>query len=140
MLCASAASYDVEFNGMYFKLNSSYTEATLVKGDIDYFGNITVPSEIPYLHITVPVKSTDYGVFDNTDNIDTITFSKGVTLKSIFSSSVKKFVFKGDNIIQSIYKNCDKLQEIEFQGAVEYVSEFEPQLYRCHSANHTHWR
>ena len=122
LLGASAATYDVEYNGMYFKLNSSYTEATLVKGDIDYFGNITVPSTIPYLHITVPVKSVQIGAFSNTDDIDTITISKGVSLPSIGSSSVKKIVFKGDNSFRIISKTCTKLMEIEIQGAVTFDS------------------
>ena len=115
-LTCSAASYDLEYNGLYYKFNSAYTEATLVKGTKAYSGNIIVPSEVPYLHITIPVKAIDSQAFDGATELDTITFSEGVPCYAK-NCSVKKIFLKGDNTVASVLQ-CNSLNEIEIQGAI----------------------
>lgn len=109
----NAYAYDFEADGLYYTITStSDLTCKVVKGDIEYSGDIVIPSEVQYLGKTLKV--TDIGS----------TF-KGSEISSI--------ICPAEALTASSFSDCTKLERIELNGQISILPEL--CFYNCQLLN-----
>ena len=78
-------AYTVEYKGLKYEIDTQTMSATLVKGDCEYSGKISIPNEIVYNGRTLPVSFIARSAFENC-KITCLTIPE----------SVKKIAHQGD--------------------------------------------
>ena len=125
----SASAYDVEVDGIYYKLITKFKVAEVTKGDKKYEGEITIPSSITVNEAEYTVTNIGDEAFYNCVYLTSITIPNSVT-------SIGDWAFYGCNGLTSVtipnsltsigasaFSNCSGLTSISIPNSVTSVAE-----------------
>ena len=75
----SSSAYDVEVDGIYYKLITKIKVAEVTKGDKEYSGDITIPSSINVNEVEYSVTSIGESAFNSCRGLTSVTIPNSVT-------------------------------------------------------------
>ena len=146
LLCSTTTyAYDFEVDGIYYNIISATDfTAEVTSGDIDYSGEVIIPSTVNYNSRTITVTRIGNYAFKNCDELISVTISDNITsieygafygCSAIISitipghvTSIKDYAFNGCSSLKHLYmedantylelgNNCD--EQLDFYGNIE---------------------
>ena len=75
----SASAYDVEVDGIYYKLITKIKVAEVTNGDNNYSGDITIPSSIIVNEVEYSVTSIGNSAFEYCSSLTSVTIPNSMT-------------------------------------------------------------
>ena len=130
---AQESDYDMEVDGIYYKVNTDKLVALVVNAPYKtpYAGNLTIPATVTRGRFTFNVIAINNGAFNNTGNLESVTIlsdgTNGVYYIAddafAYNETLKKVVFP--NTLQAIgtraFIHCTALQSIVIPSSVEAI-------------------
>lgn len=130
---AQDSDYDMEVDGIYYKVNTEELMALVVRAPYEkpYAGNLTIPATVTRGRFTFNVVAINSGAFNNTGNLESVTIlsdgTKGVfyIAESAFAynTTLKKVVLPStlQAIDERAFIGCTALQSIVIPPSVEEI-------------------
>ncbi len=130
---AQDSDYDMEVDGIYYKVNTDELTALVVRAPYQtpYTGNLTIPATVTRGRFTFNVVAINQGAFNNTGNLESVTIlsngTNGVFYIAddafAYNRTLKKVVLP--NTLQAIgtraFISCTALQSIVIPSSVEEI-------------------
>ena len=130
---AQDSEYDMEVDGIYYKVNTEELMALVVRAPYEkpYAGNLTIPATVTRGRFTFNVVAINSGAFNNTGNLESVTIlsdgTNGVFYIAddafAYNRTLKKVVLP--NTLQAIgtraFISCTALQSIVIPSSVEEI-------------------
>lgn len=119
-------SYDIEVDGLYYKITSiSDREVELVGGEGVYNGSIEIPSELEYRGKILKVTSIGDKAFFNSD-VTNVTIGgnvKRIGQYAFFKSAISKIVIPSSVITleQYSFDGCSQLVDVNFEDGTDVL-------------------
>lgn len=119
-------SYDIEVDGLYYKITSiSDREVELVGGEGVYSGSIEIPSELEYRGKKLKVTSIGDRAFYNSD-VTNVTIGgnvKRIGQYAFSKSAISKIVIPSSVITLGEYSfdGCSQLVDVNFEDGIEVL-------------------
>ena len=103
----TANAYDVEVNGIYYKISGTSASVTYKNTDYNsYSGEVVIPSSIFYNGETYPVTSIGTYAFQNCSSLSSVTIPESVT-----------------SILQQAFADCSSLTSITIPKSVTSIGQ-----------------
>lgn len=119
-------SYDIEVDGLYYKITSiSDREVELVGGEGVYSGSIEIPSELEYRGKKLKVTSIGSWAFFNSD-VTNVTIGgnvKKIGKYAFYKSAISKIVIPSSVITleQYSFDGCSQLVDVNFEDGTDVL-------------------
>ena len=107
LIALSAWAYDVQIDGIYYKLNSEDMTASVTCGSNNYQGDITIPASVTYSNVTYSVISIGNNAFNYCTDLTSITIPNSVT-----------------TIGGSAFADCSGLTSIDIPSSVTSIGDY----------------
>ena len=123
----SASAYDVEINGIYYKLIPKAKTAEVTYGEDQYSGEVVIPSSITVEGQEYPVASIGSSAFQNCSSLASVTIGNSVTSidSYAFSSCISLTSVSIPNSVTSIgnvaFESCTGLTSINIPNSVTSI-------------------
>lgn len=130
MAITNTWAYDVEVDGIYYKLDQTEQTAQVTSGPegVKYSGHVAIPSSIIYDGITYPVTSIGMFAFDNCYDLTSVEIPNSVTTiivgafawcTGLTSIEIPNSV---DRIPTAALQSCTSLKSIVIPNSVKWIA------------------
>lgn len=126
-LVASAVSFEVKIDGIYYILSTMYMDAVVTSGDTPYTGSVTIPETVTYNDETYSVVSINGSTFYNCTDLTSVVFPNTVSSIGSFYGCSSLTSLTIPNSVTSIsngaFHGCSSLTSLTIPNSVTLIGE-----------------